>query len=241
MKTKLFIAGILALSFAGCGGGGGGTIAEVWYNVFGANCGGTPKPGCNFYVNGDKIKLDYYGYYEQVWNPATEKYDDVWTLPALTYYSNYNVAGFGNYTGWGYLAPSGIFFTDFGTALNSKEKRGRDVITNAAAAEKMAIQKAASSLQARYGLSKDSSTNIAVTLNEWAVIGKTRKRTEADVAAFTKRLTGLKIEELNAALNAAKKGDTATADQAISRAAAHWSTSPDTMKAIVKDWFQKQN
>jgi hypothetical protein len=53
-------------------------------------------------------------------------------------------------------------------------------------------------------------------------------------------LAGLDIGEVNAALEAAAKGDTAAVDQTIQKAADAWSTNPDTMKQILNDWFLRQ-
>jgi hypothetical protein len=49
------------------------------------------------------------------------------------------------------------------------------------------------------------------------------------------------IGEVNAALESAKSGDLTAFNQAINKAASNWSTSPDTMKHIVGDWFAAQN
>jgi hypothetical protein len=236
---KLFgLVAMVATMGAGlsaCNGGGGGSISvttggsaisTAWYNVYGQYCGSL-GPGCDFYWNGDQIIYGEDPYY------ASLVYGTYYYYDVYGYYSTY--------TGWARQSASGIIYDEFGYALNSKEKHGRDVVTNAAAAQKAAVNGAAQMLQAKYGLNADVARNIATSLNDWALIGKSRKRTEADVAAFSKRLAGLDIGEVNAALEAAAKGDTGAVDQTIEKAAAAWSTNPDTMKQILTDWFVRQN
>lgn len=228
-KTKMIsrtaLAAVISLGLSGCGGGGGPTITQVWYDVFGSVCGyNNPGPGCNFYSNGDKI----------------EYYQDPY-VASLQYYHNFWVPGYGWFSGYGRYSNTGIFYDEYGYALNSKQKQSRDLIATAAATQKAIVKGAAKHLEEKFGLNAQASLSIATTLNEWALIGKSRKRTQADVEAFTKRLTGLKLKEVNAALAAAQKGDIDGLDQAVAQAAQHWSTSPETMKQILKSWYQGQN
>lgn len=236
MKFKMMIltlAGLAAFALSACNGGGGGggvcttcAVSHAWYNVYGNYCGNTVGPGCDFYADGSKITYAQDPYYASLIY-GTYYYTDVFGYTAV-------------YTGWARQSATGILYDDWGRALNSNEKHGRDVVTNAAAAQKVAINGAAQALQAKYGLDADVSANIATALNDWNMIGKSRKRTDNDVAAFTK-LVKLDISDVSAALDAAAKGDDSGVDQAISKAAAAWSTNPDTMKQILTDWFGNQN
>lgn len=220
--------GLAACNGGGGGGGGGGSyITQAWYNVYGYYCGGTLRPGCDFYANGDKVTYWDSPLYAPL-EYGTWYYTDVFGYSQV-------------YVGWGRQTSDGILYDDTGRALNSNEKHGRDSVTNAAAAEKAAINGAAQALSAKYGLDVNVARNIAGALNDWAVLGKSRKRTEADVAAFSKRLSGLDINEVTAAMEAAGKGDNSALDQAIDKAAQNWSTSPDTMKQILQDWFMHQS
>ncbi len=224
------MAATMALAFSSCTGGGGisGFPEVAWYNVYGQYCftSQSPGPGCDFYQNGAKVM------YNQDPNVAplaygTWTYTDVYGNPAT-------------FTGYAYATSDGVLYDQNGYAINSVNEHGRDSATNAAAAQKLAINSAAQGLQAKYGLSAEVSQNVATSLNDWAVMGKTRKRTDQDLAEFSKRVTGLDISEVNAALTASAKGDNTAADQAIAKAAANWSTNPDTMKKIISDWYGKQ-
>jgi len=224
ITSKLMLVGLMSFGLSGCGGGGGGGVAitQAWYTWYGSYCGSNVRPGCNYYADGTKISYIQDPYY------APLEFHDIY-LP-----------GYGWFTGWGRLSATGIFYDEYGYALNSKQNQSRDLIANAAAAQKAVVQGVAKNLSAKYGLSNEASTSIATTLSDWALIGKSRKRTQADVEAFTKRLTGLKLQEINAALSAAQTGDMDAADQAVAKAANHWSTSPETMKEILKDWYSSQ-
>jgi hypothetical protein len=223
-----------ALSLTACngggggGGGGGGTpvVTQAWYNVYGQYCGASLAPGCDFYSDGTKITYNQSPLY------APLEYN-TWYYTDVFGYSQ-------TYTGWGRLTSDGLLYDDTGRALNANQSHNRDTITNAAAARRATIRGAANALAAKYGLEASTAMNVATALNDWALIGKSRKRTADDVAAFTKRLTGLNIGEVDAAMEAAAKGDASAVDQAVEKAARNWSTSPDTMKQILRDWFQAQ-
>jgi hypothetical protein len=152
----------------------------------------------------------------------------------------YYVTGAGEETGQ-WTSPDGISYSN-GTPLNEADiTHGKDSITNGAAAKQAAIADNANRLQAKYSLSADTSMRVATAMSDWAVLGQSRKRTAADQDAFSKRLSGMDIGEVNAALESAKSGDLTAFNQAINKAASNWSTSPDTMKHIVGDWFAAQN
>lgn len=197
----------------------------AWYNVYGQYCftSQAPGPGCDFYS--DNTKATYL--------------DDPNIAP-LTYgtWSYTDVYGYlSYYTGYARATSDGVIYDDLGYAINSVTAHGRDALTNAAVAERTAINASAQSLSAKYGLSADVSMTVATSLNDWALIGKSRKRTDQDLAAFSQRVTGLDINQVSAALEASQNGNASAADQAIAKAAATWSTSPDTMKRIISDWY----
>jgi len=209
--TLGLVAGLAGLS--ACEGGGGGTPAnqEVWKTWDGRPCDG-PAAGCDYYANGTQIYVTEDPYY---------------------------TAGTGEDYGW-WTSPDGITYSN-GYPINAAAgSRGRDSISNGAMAQKEIVKDNASRLAAKYSLSAETSTNIAQAMTDWAALGKSRKRTQADVAAFTKRLSGLDINEVTNALSSLSQGDASAYDQAISKAARNWSTSPDNMKRIMNDWFAAQ-
>jgi hypothetical protein len=227
MSVLAAFSAAATLSSCSGGGGGGGWVSHAWYNVYGQYCftDVAPEPGCDFFADGTKATY----------------WDDPNVAP-LTYGTWYyiDVYGFGRYyTGYTRITSTGMMYDEYGYAINTNKRPGRDAIAKAAAAQKAAVSTAAERLEAKYGLSEDVAMNVAVNLNDYALLGKSRKRTDKDEAEYAKRV-GLDLNEINSAVDAAAKGDTTAADAAIEKAAAAWSTSPDTMKRIVSDWYGKQ-
>lgn len=230
------VAGAAALT--ACGGGTNtgnsnyyGTPAyKSWYNVYGSYCGSnTPRPGCNFYANGDKI-IDTEDPYASPSN--------LFVFDTYGYTDSYGV--YRTYTGYVWTSPTGILYTDLGDALNSKDGEGKDVISDVAEAEQDIVQSVGEMFAAKYNLSADVGVHVATVLNDWAVLAKTKSRTQSDVEAFTKRLYGVNFNDVQAALMEYKAGDKGALSGVIGEAAANWATTPETMKEIISDWYGDQ-
>lgn len=237
------IALLVAVGSAAChgggrGGGGGGPIGggpdpyrQPWYDVYGYVCGyDTPRPGCNFYSDGYKIIDVEDPYFYSSYNLRY----DYWQYTDSYGYTDY-------YYGWGWVSPNGILYDDWGYALNeSGKERGRDMMSDMAAAETQLVEKAADSLADRFALSGETSLKVARTLNDWASLGKKRGRTEKDVADFSQRLYGVSVEKAAAALISAKQGDLSGVESVNTEIAGHWNTDAETSKEILKTWYGKE-
>ncbi len=199
-----------------------------WYNVYGGQCGSL-GPGCNFYANGLKI-IDIEDPY---FSGSYFLEFDLWS-----YYDSYGF--YSEYLGFAWISPSGILYDSFGTALNEKKSEGRDHVGDVNEAAEKVIASAALNLSEKYTLSLETSKHVARTLNDYAIIGEDRARTQADVANTTQKLYGIDVSEVKVALAKAKEGDLAALDAAAEKGASNWGTTPETFKAIQKDWFAKQ-
>jgi hypothetical protein len=207
---------------------------NVWFDVYGHRCNtGAPMPGCNFYYNGNKIQDVQDPYFAS----RILEYSSNWT-----YTDSYGYRQ--SYTGYAWLSPTGILYNDFGRALNEVDtSEGRDIIAEAADIEEAVIKDAGASLAARFdlggqnSLAEDRAIAIARTLNDWAVLGKSRSRTEQAAADFAQKIYGVKAE---AALNALAEADAGKLEalNALNRqVAAYWGTTPETSQAILTTWF----
>lgn len=205
-----------------------------WYDVYGNYCSsGYPYPGCNFYANGSKIDMysDPYYYGSVYFQYDYWSYTDSWG-----YWRSY----------WGYawLSPTGILYDTWGRALNELGEAtevSADVIAQAAAAENQTVERAGKAFAQNYALNEDAGIRISKTLQDWAKLGKDRARTEQDVEDFSSRLFGLSAPKAKAALaKAVQSGSSASLNEITVDVAAHWGTTPETSKAILKKWYQHE-
>lgn len=233
LLTAFGLVGLMALSGCKSGGHRHGyhTYTQAWYDVYGFYCSsGQPSAGCNFYADGTKI-VDYEDPYYSSGNYIEY---GIWDYTDSYGYQAY-------YEGWAWLSPTGILYDDYGYALNeNNSRRGRDLLAKAAAQERVVIQKAGAKVAERYALSSDTGVRIAQTLNDWATLAKTRSRTQADVAAFSKRLYGIDYSKIENALTEAQAGDNSGMDALVEDGAANWSTSPETMREILRNWYGQE-
>lgn len=242
MKKILFATLAIAATIgtSGCHSGGGGAPSgggtppvhyTSWYDVYGNYCSNTgPLPGCNFYADGTKIRDFQDPYYA---NHYLE-YSSNWT-----YTDSYGYRQ--SYSGYAWLSGSGILFDEFGRALNEVDQAdSHDLLGAAADLETAAIDTAGKTLAGRFALAEDRAIEIAKTLNDWAVLGKTRTRTAAAAADFTQRIYGVSANAAVAAVNKAEKGDLASLKALNSQVAAYWGTSPETSQAILSAWYSDE-
>lgn len=226
-------AAVLVSACGGGGGGGGGGTPDpgygAWYDVYGYKCGYSPSPGCNFYKNGLKIIDTEDPYFSSYY--------------ALEYDTWYYLDSYGRastYTGWAWQSNNGIIYDDWGDALNDADGKGRDFAADVAQQEKNVVKSAGEFFAAKYQLDAETGMKVARILNDYATIGKQRARTEKDIADFTQRLYGVDFNKVKGALTEAMKGDKGPMDALVDEAATNWSTSPETMKEILKTWYGNQ-
>ena len=206
---------------------------HAWYDVYGNYCGnGYPTAGCNFYASGQKITLNQDPYYAA----GVTLYNDYWT-----YTDSYGYRR--SYVGFAWLSSTGILYDQFGNALNETDESdsSADVIAEAAAREQQVQTAVGKALAQKYALNEDKGIQISKTLQDWAKLGKDRARTDQDVADFSTRLFGVSASRAESALTVAL----ATRDQKSIEnlnvdVAAHWGTSPEVSKQILKQWYKDE-
>lgn len=218
------------------GGGSGGYVdpyKKAWYDVYGTRCinNGYPMAGCNFYANGSKITSNSDPYHSSM-----TLYYDYWSFTdSYGYYRTY--------TGYAWLSSTGILYDDYGNALNEQDSdaaQSADVIALAAKKEKEATNMVGKTFAQKYALAENTGVSIAKTLQDWAVLGRDRARTEDDVADISTRLYGVKLSKAKAALIEASKGNNGALDDVNVDVAAHWGTSPETSKEILTKWYKDE-
>ena len=235
MKKILFATLALAASIGASGCKHSTTVVvqdpyyTSWYDVYGNYCGNTnPMPGCNFYSGGQKIKDFQDPYYAQKYL----EYSSNWT-----YTDSYGYRQ--SYSGYAWLSRDGILFDDFGRALNELggDTDSHDLLGEAADLESSAITASGENLAARFALATDRAVEIAKTLNDWAVLGKSKARSAKAVADFSTRIYGVSAAAALAALASAEKGDLRAAKAMNAQVAAYWGTNPETSQAILSAWY----
>jgi hypothetical protein len=224
--------------YTGGGGGGGGggyydPYRNAWYDVYGNQCisYGYPMSGCNFYANGQKITASRDPYYSNL-----TLYYDYWT-----YTDSYGFRR--GYNGYAWLSSTGILYDGNGRALNEIDQDASDsvdVLAQASEKELMMAQQVGKTLSQKYALAEATGISIAKTLQDWAVLGRDRSRTDQDEAAFGKRLYGIEQGKATLAMKEALKGNTAALSDLNVDVAAHWGTSPETSKQILKSWYKEE-
>lgn len=235
--TKLLglvlVMGSLSACTGGYNGGYNDPYQRAWYDVYGNYCSsGNPYAGCNFYANGTKIRANqdpYYGY-------GATYYYDYWT-----YTDSYGY--YRSYVGYAWLSNSGILYDDYGNALNELDGKevSADVIAQAAAQEKQVAVKVGKILAQKYALAEDKGILISKTLQDWAVLARDRARTESDITEFATKLYGV---DTNKAKNAMAQAVATQSQQPLEElnvdVAAHWGTSPEVSKQILKGWYKEE-
>ncbi len=235
--AKLMSFAIVMGSLSACTGGyyGGGydPYQRAWYDVYGNYCSsGNPYAGCNFYANGSKIRASedpYSGY-------GNTYYFDYWT-----YTDSYGY--FRSYTGYAWLSSSGILYDNYGYALNEQDggQVTADVIAAAAKQEKKVAVQVGKTLAQKYALAEDKGIAISQTLQSWAVMGRDRARTEADVSKYATKLYGVDASKAkNALVQAVASQSQQPLEDLNIDVAAHWGTSPEVSKQILKGWYKEE-
>ena len=232
----LAVAAVAVTLFAGCSASvslGNDPYHQAWYDVYGNYCGtGNPTAGCNFYANGSKIRSTEDPFYRN----GTNFYYDFWTYTDSYGYQR-------SYLGNAWLSQSGILYDDYGNALNEtgEQEVSADVIAQAAAKEKQVATAVGKALAQKYALAEDKGIMISKTLQDWAQLGRDRARTEADMADVSKRLYGI---DGSKAKNAIQQALASQSQQPIEElnvdVAAHWGTSPEVSKQILKGWYKDE-
>jgi hypothetical protein len=234
-KTVLRMVLVLAFGFgiSSCRFGSPDPFHRPWYNVYGQYCGtGYPAPGCNFFVTGRKITLTEDPFYRY----GTNFFYSQWSFLDSFGYPRW-------FIGWAWQSPNGILYDQFGNALNetSGAEPSADVIAAAAEEEQKTRTAAGKAFAARFALNEEQGIRIARTLGDWALLGRDRSRTEADVEDFSKRLFGVRASRAEAALTRAfESRDRSAVEELNADVAAHWGTTPELSRKILLDWYREE-
>ncbi len=187
----------------------------AWYDAFGRTCAYSPQPGCDYYSNGMKIMVYQDPFYS------------LWLQ---------------DHSGFFWTSPTGIIYDQNGFALNvdrSFDETSNDVITRTAEVRDQKITEAGNHLASEYGLNTANAVQVARTLNEWAMLGKNRAKTDSDIADFSERLFGIHADKIAAALIASKVQNSLEPFRDLNtEVAAFWGTTPETSKQILTKWYQ---
>ena len=78
-------------------------------------------------------------------------------------------------------------------------------------------------------------------MQSWAVLAKDRARTDTDVSEYAKRLYGVELSRAkNAMILAATTQNQQPLEDLNVDVAAHWGTTPEVSKQILKAWYQQE-
>lgn len=206
----------LVMLTAACGGGGssnsGGYYHSSWEETYEDDCtyGGY---GCDYYYDDGSYDNGYY--------------DD-----------GYSDSGYYDDGSGGYYDEYGNYVDPIYSLGKSHEKTtGRNVVGDVAAQVMKTVKSAGKRLAEKYHVTAAVGENIAYLHRNWALIGKSHARTEADVASFTKQLYGIDVNKLKLSLEEAQKGDLELLEENISEVAERWGTTPAMVKEMQKAWF----
>lgn len=230
-----------ALSLTACNGTTGGysnggysdPYRRAWYDVYGTRCttNGYPMSGCNFYADGSKIQSRQDPYYSSM-----TLYYDYWSYTdSYGYYRTYN--------GYAWLSSTGILYDQYGNALNdadSESSVSTDIIAAASKQEQEVTRQAGMQFAQKYALAESAGVTIAKTLQDWAVLGRDRARTDEDVAITSKKLYGVNLDKAKSAIIEASKGNQRGLEEVNIDVAAHWGTTPETSREILTGWYKAE-
>lgn len=248
LKSLLGLALLGAVDLSGCdsttvisgGGGGGGVIIDpvvyTWYDMYGNGCATSaagPRPGCNFYYSS--------GYLVKIMDFEDPYFTSYYYNLVYDYWTYYLNGVLYEYDGYAWLSQTGVLYDEYGNALNQKKSgQSRDTVAKALKNEKNIVTQAGKDFAAKYSLDVNKGIEIAQALNDWAKLGKSKTKTESDLALFTQRLYGMDYSKVKSAVLEATKGNNEALRGTIAEAAKNWGTSEENMKLMLKNWYGKR-
>ncbi|RME18557.1 MAG: hypothetical protein D6797_00150 [Bdellovibrio sp.] len=246
-KIKNIFLTLVTLSFTACGGGGGGSVST----------GGR-------YMTHAEVAQDF------VYRLNVDAGFDVELVKTNTAYSDYIVVydwDLGTYDAYyiGDYVPGenvisylnlydssfyydldpigGGYYQDYYTGVVfEKVQNGssKNLMQMAAIKEMVQIDKAAKTLEAEYGLSKDRSREVAQLAVQIANAPK-GSLTDEDYDNFAKEILGSSITEFQEAIKKSMEGDKSDLDSLLEVAADVNGVSPEAVDQIVSDIFGGKN
>lgn len=120
-----------------------------------------------------------------------------------------------------------VYYSEDGSSVQEL-----DIVADVADKESLTITKTASIYAQKYSLSHDQAMKIAKNVYDLSTL---EDRSINDLADFAEKLYGVNTTELISAISNAQVGNNKNMDKLIEKAAVEFSTSTQTMKAIIQD------
>ncbi len=121
----------------------------------------------------------------------------------------------------------------YGTYGYSTEFIGsRDILTGVAEADERSVEEAGREFAARHALSDDQGIRAMRITRDFAQL---QTRSAADLEDFARRLYGVNPSEVVSALQEGQMGNREKMNELVEQAAAHFGTTPSTMKEVIHD------
>lgn len=188
----------------------------------------------------------YSSTYESGWD-STYAEDCTYGGYGCEYYEDDGSYSDGYYDSGYYDDGSGGYYDEYGnwvdpiyTYSKASKRTNRNVVGDVAAQALKTVKAAGKRLAEKYHVTASTGENIAYMYRGWALIGKSRARTEQDVTSFTRQLYGIDASKLKISLEEARNGDMEALEENISEVADRWGTTPSMVKEMQKEWFAPQ-
>ncbi len=108
----------------------------------------------------------------------------------------------------------------------------RDILTGLAEADERNVEEAGREFATRHSLSDEQGIRAVRITRDFAQL---QTRSAADLEDFARRLYGVNPSEVVAALQEGQMGNRERMNELVEQAAAHFGTTPSTMKEIIRD------
>ena len=138
--------------------------------------------------------------------------------------------------------PAAFALADNGNGgmTGTDENSGRDLISDQAANEQAALTAQGRAFAQEHGLTEAVGSEIAQSFHDWEILGKSRARTQEDVADYTRKIFGVEIRDFHQATERAAQGDSRALDELNCAVATYWGTTPETTSKILTEWYSEK-
>jgi hypothetical protein len=120
------------------------------------------------------------------------------------------------------------------TTYGAGEAHSRDILSELEAADEGWVQTKGQELASQFALSEEQGMKVARMHRDYALI---QNRSDSDLEDFSRRLYGVSPREVEAAIEASQLGHGERFNVLIEEGAAHFGTTPETFKVMVKGLY----
>jgi hypothetical protein len=120
----------------------------------------------------------------------------------------------------------------FGHSFSTDSTAPRDILTGLTEEEERSAEEAGREFAARNALSDEQGIRAVRITRDFAQL---QTRSAADLEDFARRLYGVNPSEVVAAFQESQMGNREKMNELVERAAAHFGTTPDNMKEVIRD------